>query len=127
MANFLTTGDLSDVTLEVHAQEHGDGGAIEMFEAHKLILSGRSSVFRRMFTGNFAEKSQVRCLLFLIIKKNTHLVNARIFFAQDIVKIRGIEPAVFRDMLIYIYKDTAPNIHLFADKLFLAADQVFFY
>ena len=55
----LESGAFSDVSLEVHAEEHGDGGAVEMFAAHRAILWSHSSVFARMFTGNFDEKSQV--------------------------------------------------------------------
>ena len=38
--------------------------------------------------------------------------------------IRGIEPAVFHEMLSFIYTDETPNINHFADKLFQAADLV---
>ena len=59
LAPLLDNGALSDVSLEVHADEHGDGGAVEMFDVHKIILSSSSTVFTRMFIGNFDEKSQV--------------------------------------------------------------------
>ena len=59
IAAILESGAFSDVSLEVHAEEHGDGGAVEVFAAHKIILSSCSAVFARMFSGNFEEKSQV--------------------------------------------------------------------
>ena len=59
LAALLESGEFSDVSLEVHTEEHGDGGAVEMFAAHRAILWNHSSVFARMFTGNFDEKSQV--------------------------------------------------------------------
>ena len=59
LAPLLESGEFSDVSFEVHAEEHGDGGAVEMFEAHRAILVCHSSVFARMFRGNFDEKSQV--------------------------------------------------------------------
>ena len=59
LAALLESGQFSDVSLEVHAEEHGDGGAVEMFVAHRNILWNHSPVFARMFTGDFDEKSQV--------------------------------------------------------------------
>ena len=72
------------------------------FEAHKLILSTRSTVFLAMFENNHTEK-----------KTNT-------------VKIEGIEPTVFAEVLRFIYtdevnkmEDMAPNLLAVADKYML--------
>ena len=59
---------------------------------------------------------------------HTYIHTYSIFFdlsiTQEVVVIRGIEPAVFRQMLLFMYTDETPNIGEFADKLFSAADLV---
>ena len=69
------------------------------FEAHKLILSTRSPVFLAMFENNHTEK-----------KTNT-------------VKIEGIEPTVFAEVLRFIYTDEVENLDELAAELLAAAER----
>ncbi|CAM0902855.1 unnamed protein product [Alopecurus aequalis] len=76
----LETGEGADVTFEV-------GG--ETFEAHRLLLAARSSVFSTQLFGPMKEN-------------NGATTTARI------IKIDDMEPKVFRMMLHFIYTDTLP-------------------
>ena len=69
------------------------------FKAHKLILSTRSPVFLAMFEKNHTEK-----------KTNT-------------LKIEGIEPTVFAEVLRFIYTDEVENLDELAAELLAAAER----
>ena len=81
---------LSDVVIQV--QE-------ERFDAHKLILSARSSVFLAMFQSDLTETQ------------------------TDTVKIEGIEPAVFKEVLRFIYTDQVERMEEMAVELLAAAER----
>ena len=81
---------LSDVVFEVKQVR---------FDAHKLILSARSSVFHAMFQSDLTER-----------QTNT-------------VKIEGIEPAVFKEVLRVIYTDRVEQMEEMAEELLIAADR----
>ncbi|KAI5626598.1 speckle-type POZ protein-like A [Silurus asotus] len=70
------------------------------FKAHKSILAARSPVFNAMFEHKMEES-----------KKNR-------------VDISDVEPDVFREMMVFIYTDKAPNLEKMADHLLAAADKV---
>ncbi|KAK2868847.1 hypothetical protein Q7C36_000718 [Tachysurus vachellii] len=69
------------------------------FKAHKSILAARSPVFNAMFEHKMEES-----------KKNR-------------VDISDVEPDVFREMMVFIYTDKAPNLEKMADHLLAAADK----
>lgn len=43
---------------------------------------------------------------------------------QNRVDISDVEPDVFREMMVFIYTDRAPNLEKMADHLLAAADKV---
>lgn len=43
---------------------------------------------------------------------------------QNRVDISDVEPDVFREMMVFIYTDKAPNLEKMADHLLAAADKV---
>ncbi|XP_060797722.1 speckle-type POZ protein-like B [Neoarius graeffei] len=69
------------------------------FKAHKSILAARSPVFNAMFEHKMEES-----------KKNR-------------VDISDVEPDVFREMMVFVYTDKAPNLEKMADHLLAAADK----
>ena len=71
----------------------------ERFDAHKNILAARSSVFLAMFQSELTET-----------QTNT-------------VKIEGIEPAVFKEVLRFIYTDQVEQLDELAKELFEAAER----
>ena len=88
--NLIDTKTLTDLVIQV--QE-------EKFDAHKIILSARSSVFLAMFQSDLTEK-----------QTNT-------------VKIEDIEPAVFKEVLRFIYTDQVENMDELAEGLLAAAER----
>lgn len=69
------------------------------FEAHKTVLCARSPVFLAMFQSNLTET-----------QTNT-------------VKINGIKPAVFREVLRFIYTDEVEKLNELAEELMAAAER----
>ena len=69
------------------------------FDAHKLILGIRSPVFLAMLQSNLTETQ------------------------TNIVKIEGIEPATFKELLRFIYTDQAEQMDELAEELLAAADR----
>lgn len=65
------------------------------FKAHKVILEARSEVFAAMMR----------------------------YDGEDKAVIAEMSPAVFREMLTFIYTGKAPNVDCMADKLLVAADK----
>lgn len=55
-------------------------------------------------------------------------LNSHTFFSlsliQNRVDISDVEPDVFREMMVFIYTDKAPNLEKMADHLLAAADKV---
>ena len=68
--DFFLSKELSDVHIECQDQK---------FEAHQIILSASSPVFRRMFQADMKEKK------------------------SQVVEIKDLEPAVMSEMLKFIY------------------------
>ena len=81
---------LSDVLIQVEDTK---------FDAHKCLLSARSSVFLAMFQSDFTET-----------QTNT-------------LKIEGIEPAVFKEVLRFIYTDEVEQLDELAVELLAAAER----
>ncbi|XP_065208019.1 protein roadkill-like [Planococcus citri] len=71
----------------------------KVFEAHRMILSARSSVFAAMFTHQKKEN------------------------AQNEVNIDDMNGEVVEDLLKYIYTDKPEKLQLLAKELFVAADK----
>ena len=67
--------------------------------AHKAVLAARSPVFRAMFDHDVRERR------------------------ENAVKITDLKADVVREMLMYIYTDTAPNANKMAADLLAAADK----
>jgi len=81
---------LSDVVVQVKE---------ERFDAHKIVLSARSSVFLAMFQSNLTET-----------QTNT-------------LKIEGIDPAVFKEVLRFMYTDQVGQLDELAEELLAAAER----
>ena len=81
---------LSDVLIQVEDTK---------FDAHKCLLSARSSVFLAMFQSDLTET-----------QTNT-------------LKIEGIEPAVFKEVLRFIYTDEVEQLDELAVELLAAAER----
>ena len=92
LGDFYLSKELSDVLIECQDQK---------FEAHQVILSASSPVFRRMFQADMKEKK------------------------SQVVEIKDLEPAVMSEMLKFIYTRTCvateenenPDLDLVSDLL----------
>ena len=72
----------------------------ERFDAHKIVLSARSSVFLAMFQSNLTET-----------QTNT-------------LKIEGIDPAVFKEVLrLFMYTDQVEQLDELVEELLAAAER----
>lgn len=69
------------------------------FDAHKLVLGTRSPVFLALFQSNLAET-----------QTNT-------------LKIRGIKPTVFKEVLRFMYTDQVEQLDELAEELLAAAER----
>ena len=66
---------------------------------HKAILAAQSPVFMRMLVTNMRER------------------------ASSAITLTDIDPAVFSELLTYLYSGTAPNMKIFATDLLTVADK----
>ena len=71
----------------------------EKFNAHKTVLSARSPVFRAMFQSNLTETQTNK------------------------LKIKGITPAVFKELLRFMYTDQVEQLEELAEELLAAAEK----
>ncbi|CAD6204159.1 GSCOCG00009892001-RA-CDS [Cotesia congregata] len=88
--NLFETKNKCDITIKV-----GD----KKFEAHKVILIARSSVFNAMFSHDMKENK------------------------ENEVTIPDINPEIFKKVLDYIYIDKAEDLFSFTEELLEAADK----
>lgn len=90
-ASLLANGSFSDVTLVVGKRD---------FPVHKAILSARSPVFEKMFTGDFKESKENR----IVLEEN--------------------DEQAFNELLNYIYTDRVENLSENASELLIVAEKV---
>ena len=100
LLSFESKSSFSDVTLVAFPKndDSSNSDPVEFF-AHKVILAARSPVFASMFEHNMQERSNSK------------------------VNLTDVEPAIVKEMLVYMYSDRVPRIGEVAGDLLYVADK----